>query len=148
MCKESNNEKVIYNTRTGAVAKVSEIDVKEFDHALQLPNSSYGSFFTFLTKNKFLVDENLCEKELVYNSYKQYATQSEIVKVTVLPTERCNFVCLYCFTYKKTNRFMKPETYERIHQLIEKGNWGCKSFKINWFGGEPTIRLRMKRTRN
>jgi uncharacterized protein len=138
--EKSNNEKVIYNTRTGAIATVSEMDIKEFDDALQLPNSSSGSIFTFLTENNFLVDENLDEKELVYNSYKQYATQNEIVKITVLPTEGCNFACPYCFTYKKTDKFMKPETYERIHQLIDKKILeGAKVLKINWFGGEPTI---------
>ncbi|MFW5804436.1 MAG: radical SAM protein [bacterium] len=138
--KKRNKEKVIYNTRTGAIATISEIDVKEFEHAMQFPNSSSGAIFSFLTENYFLVDENLCEKELVYNSYQQYTTQSEIIKVTVLPTEGCNFACPYCFTYKKTDKFMKPETYERIYRLLKKKVLeGAKSLKINWFGGEPTI---------
>jgi len=45
--EKNNNEKVIYNTRTGAIATVSKMDIKEFDDVLELPNSSSGSIFTF-----------------------------------------------------------------------------------------------------
>lgn len=138
--EKKNKEKVIYNTRTGAIATIDINDVKEFDEIIKYPNEVSGKIFEFLKNNDFIIKADLDEKELVYSTYKHYTTQNEILKITILPTESCNFACPYCFTYKKTNKFMKPQVYGQINQLIEKkiAN-GVKVLKINWFGGEPTL---------
>ncbi|MGF1488288.1 MAG: radical SAM protein [Prochloraceae cyanobacterium] len=65
---------------------------------------------------------------------------NKILELIVLPTERCNFRCIYCYEDHQTGR-MAQETVNGIKNLIYKRCEEKKEFKlfISWFGGEPLI---------
>ena len=56
----------------------------------------------------------------------------------ILPTEKCNFRCTYCYEDFAVGR-MKKETIIGIKAFLEKRCSNLNILKISWFGGEPLI---------
>jgi uncharacterized protein len=58
-------------------------------------------------------------------------------QLIILPTEKCNFRCTYCYEDFAVGR-MKKETILGIKSLLEKRCTNNLDYlKISWFGGEP-----------
>jgi uncharacterized protein len=56
----------------------------------------------------------------------------------LLPTEACNFRCVYCyetFQYKR----MEPWVVEGVKRLLERRMSGLDVLELSWFGGEPLL---------
>lgn len=61
--------------------------------------------------------------------------------LVVMPTERCNFRCTYCYeTFMKGG--MPNDIVEGVVSYIERVVPQFKSFDLAWFGGEPLLQLR------
>lgn len=62
------------------------------------------------------------------------------LELTVMPTERCNFRCVYCYEDFIIGK-MKPWVREGIKQLISKRveRHGLDYLELSWFGGEPLL---------
>lgn len=60
--------------------------------------------------------------------------------LTILPTERCNFRCTYCYEDFAVGKMKRP-VVEAIKKLIRRRIevWGLKSLQFEWFGGEPLV---------
>lgn len=56
----------------------------------------------------------------------------------VLPTEKCNFRCVYCYEDFNVGT-MKPEVEEGIKNLLQVRGPELSSLQIGWFGGEPLL---------
>lgn len=90
----------------------------------------------------FLKDQELlATKEEIYNNIDiVYSSLEKHLKVTILPTEKCNFACAYCYEDFKNGR-MTNTIVEGIKKFIEEKVSSMKftHVYINWFGGEPTL---------
>jgi uncharacterized protein len=64
--------------------------------------------------------------------------RSDVLHLIVLPTEKCNFRCTYCYEDFTVGR-MKPDTIQGIKRLIERRMPDLRHLTIDWFGGEPLI---------
>jgi uncharacterized protein len=60
----------------------------------------------------------------------------DVMELTILPTERCNFRCTYCYEDFKIGR-MSPETVQGVKTLVERRAPELNLLHITWFGGEP-----------
>ncbi|MFE6836953.1 radical SAM protein [Streptomyces sp. NPDC057705] len=58
----------------------------------------------------------------------------------LLPTEKCNFRCTYCYEDFSIGR-MDSGVVEGIKRLIDRRIDGLHSLSISWFGGEPLLAL-------
>jgi len=58
----------------------------------------------------------------------------------IMPTERCNFRCVYCYEDFSIGR-MKPLMVDSVKALLARRIPDLDSLEINWFGGEPTVAL-------
>lgn len=58
--------------------------------------------------------------------------------LTILPTEQCNFRCVYCYEDYKIGK-MKPEIVSGIKKYLERRTPHLKYLHISWFGGEPLL---------
>lgn len=58
----------------------------------------------------------------------------------VMPTERCNFRCVYCYEDFAVGR-MTPPVLAGVKALLDRRVPSLGSLEINWFGGEPTVAL-------
>jgi uncharacterized protein len=62
----------------------------------------------------------------------------KILEFIILPTEQCNFRCVYCYEDFIDGR-MKRETIDSIKALIKTRASGLEHLRIGWFGGEPLL---------
>ena len=67
-----------------------------------------------------------------------YALRDDVLNLTILPTEQCNFRCFYCYESFKLGK-MNKETTEAILKLVQTRASSLKVLNIGWFGGEPLM---------
>lgn len=58
--------------------------------------------------------------------------------LTILPTEKCNFRCEYCYEDFQQGK-MNGQVVKNIKTLITNHSLYVKNLYISWFGGEPTL---------
>ena len=58
----------------------------------------------------------------------------------LMPTEKCNFRCVYCYEDFAVGK-MKPPVVAGVKALLDRRVPRLASLEINWFGGEPTVAL-------
>lgn len=91
--------------------------------------------FDILKKMGFFV---LTSEDELLKSYMKALHQitEPRLKLTLLPTEQCNFRCKYCYeTHKKGT--MNADVQDSIVKFVRKNISNYTSVQINWFGGEP-----------
>lgn len=91
----------------------------------------------FLHQYNMLIDE----KKLVdtVQSVIDEVT-SNFFKITIMPTEQCNFRCSYCYEQFRYGD-MAPHILDHIMEFAESKLTSGKytEFLLDWFGGEPTL---------
>ncbi len=60
------------------------------------------------------------------------------LNLILLPTEKCNFRCTYCYEDFAVGR-MQPDTVLGIRRLLERRAPRLSFLDIEWFGGEPML---------
>ncbi|MBW4428469.1 MAG: radical SAM protein [Nostoc desertorum CM1-VF14] len=63
---------------------------------------------------------------------------NQFFHLIILPTEKCNFRCTYCYEEFAAGR-MNKETIIGIKALLERRSADLKYLNIDWFGGEPLV---------
>lgn len=73
-----------------------------------------------------------------YSQDIQKLCSNRAFELHILPTERCNFRCTYCYETFEKGR-MTPETIRAVKQLIDRRAPTLDMLNISWFGGEPMV---------
>lgn len=62
------------------------------------------------------------------------------LELTIMPTEKCNFRCVYCYEDFEIGRMRAP-TIAGIKALVRRRveQHGLKELRVEWFGGEPLL---------
>lgn len=60
--------------------------------------------------------------------------------LTILPTEKCNFRCKYCYEDFKIGKMKRP-VIDGVKNLLSREFTNIDNLSISWFGGEPTTNL-------
>ncbi|MCI1517779.1 MAG: radical SAM protein [Acetobacter sp.] len=71
--------------------------------------------------------------DILYNSLTD-----EKLTLIILPTEQCNFRCVYCYEDFKIGK-MRPDIINGIKNLISIRAPGLRILNLSWFGGEPLL---------
>lgn len=66
------------------------------------------------------------------------AISSERLHLILMPTEACNFRCVYCYEDFRFKR-MEPWVVRGVKALLSRRAPGLRSLEISWFGGEPLL---------
>ncbi|WDE14342.1 radical SAM protein [Thalassomonas haliotis] len=66
------------------------------------------------------------------------STSDGFLHLIILPTEKCNFRCLYCYEDFSIGK-MSQDTVEGIKNLLINSAPCLKKLVVSWFGGEPTL---------
>ncbi len=64
----------------------------------------------------------------------------ERLQLILMPTEACNFRCVYCYEDFKLRR-MEPRVVRGIKNLLDRRAAGLETLWLSWFGGEPLLAL-------
>lgn len=70
--------------------------------------------------------------------FLQSITTNRKLELIILPTESCNFRCIYCYENFKQGK-MKKEKVAAIKKLIRNRVESLDQLTIQWFGGEPLL---------
>ena len=68
------------------------------------------------------------------------AFDNDALELTILPTEKCNLSCSYCYETFQLGR-MAPEVVQSVENLLVRRAPDLRKLNIDWFGGEPLIAL-------
>jgi uncharacterized protein len=70
------------------------------------------------------------------------AFSNDLLHLIILPTENCNFRCVYCYEDFSIGT-MKPPVIAGIKRLLAQRIPTLRQLRIAWFGGEPLIALKV-----
>lgn len=92
-----------------------------------------------LMEKKMLVPISVNEYELANLKYFQIAFSNDVLDITIIPTDACNFNCPYCYQENRQNQFLDNENVDKILKFLERNARYYKKVQIQWFGGEPLL---------
>ena len=80
------------------------------------------------------------EKEQRFAKVKSIKNDSNLY-LTIMPTEYCNFNCVYCYENSNKNAFMTKQTKDNLVAFVNEKMKECSNLIVSWFGGEPLLAL-------
>lgn len=140
-----DNKKIAYNSKTGAVSMVSQESAEEFMKILSDPDKNANTeLYNNMLEEGYIIPEDYDELEELKEVNQMMSTVKNTLRLTILPTETCNFTCPYCFIYTLRNKHMVSETWDALYKLCQnfcEDNKDSEGFLLTliWYGGEPLI---------
>ena len=90
-----------------------------------------------LASGGFIIPEDVDESLKLKTTYLDYVADSTL-SLIILPTEKCNFRCKYCYE-SFPDSIMEPDTQDALINFLSKNLSRYKGLHISWFGGEPLL---------
>lgn len=134
-----DNKHYLYNTLSGTYVRISD----HVYHCLETNdlNNIEDIGLQKLSKDLFLIEDNVDEYQVVYNQYMNKIYHSEEFHLTLLPTLDCNLRCWYCFEQhiegSKMSESLKESLLIYIEQILNRKD--IKNITFELFGGEPLL---------
>ena len=94
---------------------------------------------TSLINNGYVIPNDYDETLFLNNIYLKNVN-SNILHLVILPTERCNFRCRYCYE-SFTRGKMSDTTISEIIKYVRINISKYSGLKVSWFGGEPSLEI-------
>lgn len=139
------NKYALFNTMTQRVIflvpELKELLQAGINEGIENLKSYHPSFFEYLVKKEFIVDNDINEVEKVQELSRSVDNNEEEFILIINPTMNCNFKCWYCYeTHIKKSR-LDDANLTRINKFIDKvsNDAKIKQFSLSLFGGEPLL---------
>lgn len=129
----------IHSSRTGAIGTVDADKATQAREALkpnQVTRGPLKGILADLEEGGFLIESGFDETLATYESYVSRYTRRKL-HLIVLPTEQCNFRCVYCY-----ESFLRGTMSEALQGAVEKfvrSHHDLQTMNLHWFGGEPLL---------
>lgn len=91
-----------------------------------------------LIERGYFVRSQANEQALACEQWQSSSNQTSVLRLILLPTEGCNFRCLYCYENHQPTR-MSDETVSDILTFVRQNIHNYAALRISWFGGEPLL---------
>lgn len=91
-----------------------------------------------LIRVKIFVKSEIDEKRLVDYHCNDIVYSNDVLHISIIPSDACNFKCKYCYESSQTH-FMSAEIVGGIKNYITKAAKKYRGIYISWYGGEPTL---------
>lgn len=137
--KDEKGDIIIFGSASHAIVRFSEDHYNRF--MKQLENQDFNEddpTFCYLKEKSILVEEGVDEERFADYIYSKANDTNDFFEITIMPTEACNFRCVYCYE-KHTVGVMSQETQDSLVRFVKKMMRNRGSLVINWFGGEPLL---------
>ncbi|MBQ7669297.1 MAG: radical SAM protein [Clostridia bacterium] len=129
---------ILYNTKSNIILLVSRSDKDYINKILnEKQNENYNKIFRELEYKGFVIPAETDEDEELYDKIDRI---DSILRLTIMPTENCNFGCNYCFEKHRNARF-DDDQITRVVEAIKRIISNKTAVEINWYGGEPLLEL-------
>lgn len=131
------NGLLLFNARTGALLRL------DAERRRQIEQLEVGADLSeFLLDQGFLVPDGVDELLLVAQTYERARERTDVLSITIELTNSCNFRCLYCYQGHVPIHLDRP-VHDRLLRYLTRRMSDVRHLHVNWFGGEPLLRLRM-----
>lgn len=138
--------RLAYNSLSGSMAIWEAEESRAYDAladkgaAVELP----GEILTAMEYGGFIVREDIDELSVLRGIYEQSRFNPNVMTLTIAPTLACNFGCDYCFQGQdKPGQSMGIEVQDAIVDYVRRAAPNIKQLGIAWYGGEPTLRMKI-----
>lgn len=140
---ENEDGFVFYNQITGALLLFGE---KEFEDYRKLMRGNFCvdvGFLKIMRENGFVKSKSFDEISYMKKKYEEIKNRSLNKQLTIVPTDKCNLGCLYCYEDKSQWKNMSEDTIEETKKFIKLflESSPTNRLTLTWFGGEPTLNL-------
>lgn len=138
--KINNEEIIIYNSYSGALAKLNKRYINIIDNIKNIEYKQYKDEIDSMKKCGFIVDKEVDELKKIKDLIEKNKTISNKLKLVIAPTLECNFRCLYCYENQIEGK-MNISIQNNIVKLCEYMIYTKKINEIQlfWYGGEPLL---------
>lgn len=141
-CEDLNKDLLISNLLYGKHIRIPEAykdNTRKILMSSSIEDSGNNDIITALKENKILIEASIDEDKIFELEKQEYLIrQSETLYLMIIPTQLCNFKCIYCWQENRKGH-MTTETVESVKKFIDKQAAKCKKMVIEWFGGEPML---------
>ena len=99
-------------------------------------------FLQKLYDDGFLVEDSYNEYDAVCEGIRQNKANSEIFKLSIFTSMKCNFACEYCFEMGHMKDMdMSVDTQDKVIEFARKRleERNISQLQVTWFGGEPLM---------
>ncbi|MFK7779611.1 MAG: CotY/CotZ family spore coat protein [Candidatus Gracilibacteria bacterium] len=142
---DENDDLIMFNWLNSENVRISGhkhpmyVHMKKFENEGIFPFEVDGYYddFEFLISKKFLVLSQEETKNEVRKIYKKLTSLDDL-NLVLMPVEQdCNFRCVYCHEDHSKKSHMGNEELLILEKFIER--WSPKTFRVDYFGGEPLM---------
>ncbi|MEW8955522.1 radical SAM protein [Clostridium sp.] len=141
---EKNGKYIIYNSlSSGMIALNKDYKQKFFELSKSsFEKNAYEDLKKELIKGSMIVDnsEDEISKLELYNSLSKF--DNSFLSLTIAPTMKCNFDCIYCYEKGYRNNSMNEEVVNKTIDYIKNNIFDKKGLNICWYGGEPLLAIK------
>ena len=139
MILPKENGIVVYNTKTGRLARSFDnqsLVVKQLLESKGFFQVDEGNLTMVKLYNEGFLIDNMNDEIVQMEEIEKDGMFDNYLRLIILPTEYCNFRCVYCYEHFKRGK-MTNETQKRVVEYVEKQLNDFDGLIVNWFGGEP-----------
>lgn len=97
-------------------------------------------FAKTLIDKKIFIETNIDEKEMVDYYCNSIVYSNDVLHISIIPTDACNFRCKYCYESSQIH-VMDQEIVSGIKKYLTRVARKYKGIYISWYGGEPTLAI-------
>lgn len=135
--RTDNQELILFNSYTGAIVTFPKEEEQLVLTTLKTGQSDDETILASLVDSGFLVSDKVNE---LLRAQFLHGTQhrTDVMHLSILPTEECNFCCTYCYETFPRGK-MTVEAREGLKKYVEDKAPILKHLSISWFGGEPLL---------
>jgi uncharacterized protein len=129
---------VLWNSNSGAIAVFQSDQAPVIESLLTQKGfeAEEEGIVKYLVDHGFLARKGTDEYAVFQFAFGQAQHRSDILDLTLLASEDCNFRCIYCYE-KFTRGTMSSWVRRGIKEYVTSRLPGLRVLTIGWFGGEP-----------
>lgn len=130
---------LVYNTAGGALIFLDNEHIAKIKNFMQNRENHLDTLKDLLDEG-FIMPYDVDEKQKICSLYQNARNSKETFGLTILPSEDCNFRCIYCYE-KFRRKFLTSNIENAIVEMVKKRceSNNVKLIRIAWFGGEPLL---------
>lgn len=131
---------IFYNSISKNIVKARSIETenKIVKILSGLPCQNCGELINKLKEDGFILPFLYDEKILLENQIQVKMFTDKTLRLTIIPTDSCNFACKYCYQTSR-DTVITEEIVSELKRFLEKNIYQYNSLHIDWFGGEPLL---------
>lgn len=136
---DKQNNLILYNTFVGSQSMciISARHANSFTDFVVKGIPMNQMLENFLKSKNIIIEREIDEEAQLRALYLKCISDN-VLNIVILPTEKCNFRCKYCYETFVMND-MNENVQQSIIDFVKKKIHKYNGLRVMWFGGEPLL---------